>query len=54
MRDIYRQYNTIREQTVEFKKETEATTVRMIGYEDRIAELANYVRNFQAKCKEEA
>ena len=46
VRDVYRQYNTIREQTVVYKKEMERMTVRMVHYEGNIAELANYVRNF--------
>ena len=49
IRDVYRQYHEVREQTVVYKKETEAMVVKMVGYEENIAELANYVRNFQQR-----
>ena len=44
----------IREQTVVYKKETEAMVMKMVGYESRIAELTNYVHTLQQKNLEEA
>ena len=51
---MFRQYNAVREKAVFFKSETERLTEKLVGYEDRVAELANYVRNFHAKNAEEA
>ena len=46
IRDVFRQYNGVREKAVFYKSEAERLTEKLVGYEDRVAELANYVRNF--------
>lgn len=53
VRNILRQYNTLRKQSVDLKNENSRIVDTLTGYEKRIAELTNYVKTLQTTLAEE-
>lgn len=49
VRDVYLQYDEMRDQAIFFKKETARLTEKLVSYESRIADLVNSVNTFNAK-----